>query len=441
LITVSGVAAFTSSTATITTDRTNYVSGSAQVTVTSLAFGAASQATLTTNAAGAASGSAFTTQPVITIKDAFGSTVTTSTAAVTMTVSGDGTTVGTTTVNAVAGVATFTNVGISGTAGTAYTLTFASAGLTTATQSITPAAPGLVVSNSGDVLQVTMNSSRTITDLHTAVSGGGSTLTITAAHSGSSITVSGTPAGVTTNGSNTVTVDLLTFSTFAGINVVGSSSADTITIGTGGVDLSTTTGGAANQSFTINTGSGADVVNLSNLIKTKGTGAVSITSESLDGAGLITAPTVTLAAATGIGATTRLNLAATTIAANSTNGKVYLNNTSASAVTVSSLTTKDTLGLGGSHLIKFDQTGGGAITFSNVSTVGSDPGMGSIQISNTGANLTVGSALMTGSDSVMEVRTITSGDIILNGNVDIYINPNIYQQWYSLSCEVEIETY
>jgi hypothetical protein len=55
-----------------------------------------------------------------------------------MTVSGNGTTVGTTTANAVAGVATFTDVGISGTAGTAYTLTFASAGLTSATQSITP---------------------------------------------------------------------------------------------------------------------------------------------------------------------------------------------------------------------------------------------------------------------------------------------------------------
>jgi len=101
-------------------------------------FGAATQATLSTPAAGSVSGSAFTTQPVITIKDAFGNTVTNSTAAVTMTVSGNGTTVGTATVNAVAGVATFTNAGISGTTGTPYTLTFASNGLTSATQSITP---------------------------------------------------------------------------------------------------------------------------------------------------------------------------------------------------------------------------------------------------------------------------------------------------------------
>ena len=101
-------------------------------------FGTASQATLTTNAAGAVTGSAFTTQPVITLRDAFGNAVPNSTVSVTMTVSGNGTTVGTTTVNAVAGVATFSGVGISGTAGTAYTLTFASAGLTSATQSITP---------------------------------------------------------------------------------------------------------------------------------------------------------------------------------------------------------------------------------------------------------------------------------------------------------------
>jgi hypothetical protein len=68
-----------------------------------------------------------------------------------MTVSGDGTTVGTTTINAVNGVATFTNVGISGTAGTAYTLTFASAGLTSATQFIaTNFSVPILVTNNAD---------------------------------------------------------------------------------------------------------------------------------------------------------------------------------------------------------------------------------------------------------------------------------------------------
>ena len=120
---------------TLTFASNGLISATQSITPT---FGAATQATLSTPAAGSVSGSAFTTQPVITIKDAFGNTVTNSTAAVTMTVSGNGTTVGTATVNAVAGVATFTNVGISGTTGTPYTLTFASNGLTSATQSITP---------------------------------------------------------------------------------------------------------------------------------------------------------------------------------------------------------------------------------------------------------------------------------------------------------------
>ncbi len=101
---------------------------------------------------GAVSGSAFTTQPVITLRDAFGNALTNSTASVTMTVSGNGTTVGTTTVNAVAGVATFSGVGISGTAGTPYTLTFVSDGLTSATQSsltIVSVAPGHSLGASG----------------------------------------------------------------------------------------------------------------------------------------------------------------------------------------------------------------------------------------------------------------------------------------------------
>jgi uncharacterized protein YxjI len=140
---VAGVATFTNvgiSGTAGTAYTLTFTSGSLTTATQSITptFGLATQATLTTNAAGSASGSAFTTQPVITIKDAFGNTVTNSTASVTMTVSGNGTTVGTATVNAVAGVATFTNVGISGTAGTAYTLTFTSGSLTTATQSITP---------------------------------------------------------------------------------------------------------------------------------------------------------------------------------------------------------------------------------------------------------------------------------------------------------------
>ncbi|HEV8410179.1 MAG TPA: invasin domain 3-containing protein, partial [Gemmatimonadaceae bacterium] len=131
-----------------------------------VAAGAATQLVLTTNAAGAASGVAFTTQPVVTVKDGSGNSVTTSTAAVTMTVSAGGTVIGTATVNAVAGVATFSGVGISGTAGTAYTLTFASAGLTSATQTITPVAG--------------VASQLVITGAATQIAGAAQTITVTA---------------------------------------------------------------------------------------------------------------------------------------------------------------------------------------------------------------------------------------------------------------------
>jgi hypothetical protein len=100
-------------------------------------FGVASQVSVTTPAGGIVNGSAFATQPVVLFRDAFGNTVTDSTAAVTMTVSAGASTVGTTTVNAVNGVAAFTNAGIGGAGGTQYTLTFATPNLTPATQNVT----------------------------------------------------------------------------------------------------------------------------------------------------------------------------------------------------------------------------------------------------------------------------------------------------------------
>jgi len=42
-------------------------------------------------------------------------------------------------------------------------------------------------------------------------------------------------------------------------------------------------------------------------------------------------------------------------------------------------------------------------------------------------------------DMMNELREKNIEVIVLNGNVDIYITPNIYQQWYTLSCPVQIE--
>ncbi|MBY0327139.1 MAG: hypothetical protein K2Q30_09495, partial [Gemmataceae bacterium] len=138
---VAGIATFTN-VGISGTDKTSYTLTFASGALTATqnitpTFGLATQTTITIPAAGAPSGLAFITQPVITINDTFGNPVTNSTASVTMTVSGGASTIGTTTVNAVAGIVTFTNVGIGGAGGTSYSLTFASTGLNSATQSIT----------------------------------------------------------------------------------------------------------------------------------------------------------------------------------------------------------------------------------------------------------------------------------------------------------------
>lgn len=97
----------------------------------------ASKLGINTNASGAISGAAFSTQPSIAILDTYGNTVTTDNATVITLALSSGTRVGTYTKTAVNGVATFTNVGITGTIGT-YTLTYTSApSYTSTSQSIT----------------------------------------------------------------------------------------------------------------------------------------------------------------------------------------------------------------------------------------------------------------------------------------------------------------
>jgi hypothetical protein len=97
-----------------------------------LSFGNASKAMITTEPSGAAAGAAFTIQPVVRITDASGNTVTNSSVNVVASIaSGTGTLSGTTTVAAVNGVATFTNLVLSGATGN-YTLAFTPISLTAA---------------------------------------------------------------------------------------------------------------------------------------------------------------------------------------------------------------------------------------------------------------------------------------------------------------------
>jgi hypothetical protein len=116
-------------------------SGSATATFTlTVSPGAAVQVAVTRASVGTSPGFAFTTQPQVTIQDSAGNTITSSSAVVTATVSAGGALVGTATATASSGVATFSNLGIRGFGGTAYTITYTASGLTTDTQVVTPSA-------------------------------------------------------------------------------------------------------------------------------------------------------------------------------------------------------------------------------------------------------------------------------------------------------------
>jgi hypothetical protein len=108
--------------------------------------GVASKLIFKKASAGTTSGVAFTTQPQIALVDSGNNTITGSAPVITATISSGGTLVGTTTatVDSATGIATFTDIGISGTNNSSYTVTYSSAGVTAATVSIkvgTPTVP------------------------------------------------------------------------------------------------------------------------------------------------------------------------------------------------------------------------------------------------------------------------------------------------------------
>ncbi len=132
----------------------------------------------------------------------------------------------------------------------------------------------------------------------------------------------------------------------------------------------------------------------------------------IDGAGLVTAPTVDLNAATGIGATTPLELAATTITAdNSTSGNVDIDNAATADVTLTSLTTTGA----GSDLL-FDSTGNFALNITGAVTSSDD-----ITITNTGNlntdTITIGAAVSSSTAGTITISSLTRGDIAVNNTI------------------------
>jgi len=110
------------------------------VTSNSFALGAApvaSKIAITRAAVGTQRKTAFTTQPQITIQYSNNDTVTSSSAVVTATISSGGTLIGTTTATASSGVATFSNLGVDGTVGTTYTISYTALDLPVASATVT----------------------------------------------------------------------------------------------------------------------------------------------------------------------------------------------------------------------------------------------------------------------------------------------------------------
>jgi hypothetical protein len=134
--TLTGVAAnlFTVAGATSNTNSAN--SGVITAVFPVTAVGPPSNIAISRASVGTARRTAFTTQPQITIRDSSNNTVTSSSAVVTATVSTGGTLVGTTTATASSGVATFSGLGVDGTIGATYTITYTAEGLNVATATV-----------------------------------------------------------------------------------------------------------------------------------------------------------------------------------------------------------------------------------------------------------------------------------------------------------------
>ncbi|MBK9067044.1 MAG: carboxypeptidase regulatory-like domain-containing protein [Gemmatimonadetes bacterium] len=176
----------------------------------------------------AANGAALATQPVVRIVDGFGNVITSATTTVTATLQGAGAALGgTASVAAVNGVATFTDLSLSGTTGT-YTLAFAASGLTGVTSgnvALTAGAATTIAASAGDGQTATVNAAVATPPavLVTDQSGNpvsGVSVTFAVASGGGSVT----GASATTNASGIAAVGSWTLGTTVGANTLTATS-------------------------------------------------------------------------------------------------------------------------------------------------------------------------------------------------------------------------
>jgi uncharacterized repeat protein (TIGR02543 family) len=287
----------------------------------------ASKVAVTQVPVGTRDGTAFATQPKVVIQSAVGVRDFSSSETVTATVSAGGTLIGTTAVRASLGLATFSNLGIDGTIGDTYTITFTVAGLTVATTAVylTGAEPGAPTGVSATLL----NSTTAVISYTAPANNGGVPITayIATADTG------GLTATVSRSGSGTISVSGLTLGqtyqfTVVARNAVGDSSASSPSTSI------TPIGAALVPTFGSPTvtadGFSVQISNYDNAFTWNGTATAS-GSVTIDGSGLVTV--------TGVAPGTSSTATITTTRTNYADGSATVNGSSASDVaTLSALT-------------------------------------------------------------------------------------------------------
>jgi hypothetical protein len=157
-IVVTGLTNYTAYIFRLTPINGNGIGATSSASASATPRGTLTSISLSRQSVGSASGSAFSTQPQITLVDQYSATLLTdSVTVVTATISAGGTLAGTTTSTAVAGIATFAGLGITGTSGTSYTISYSVDGMNVLTQSVT------VTVGPATKLRISRNSSGTQT--------------------------------------------------------------------------------------------------------------------------------------------------------------------------------------------------------------------------------------------------------------------------------------
>jgi hypothetical protein len=277
---------------------------------------------------------------------------------------------------------------------------------------ITPA----TVSVSGTDVLITLGAGENISDLNTSTA----TAVITVNTVGSSNnTLVGTPTGVTVT-NNTVVIDTAAFTTFTGIQVLGSNTTNAVTVGATGIDLSAGTTANTNQTVAINLSfnSGTGTLNVNGPIEPKDGGNVELNST-----------TVTIAAAGDILVTSgAVNITGNTITSAgdvTTFSPFTLTGTGdvsmSGQIFVGSIDAKSSTGdvIFGDTVVT--QIGG----FTSEATLATKATkIANLVTVNTGANALVTGNLITNNSTLAAITTSGVGNITITGNVDASVANN-----------------